>query len=139
MPRKRKADIPILAEHFLKLYAREHNKNVHALTQEALDILVKYSFPGNVREMSNIIEQAVVLTRDETITLLDLPIRVSKDIEDKGEDPLKLEDKLTEIEKKSLWNALGETKGNKSAASRLLGISEHKVRYLIKKYGEKAN
>ncbi|MFC1538123.1 sigma-54-dependent transcriptional regulator [Candidatus Latescibacterota bacterium] len=134
--RKRKADIPVLAEHFVSLYAREHSKNVHSLSREALDTLVKYSFPGNVRELSNMIEQAVVLTRDETITLLDLPIRVSKDVEDTGDDSMNLEDKLTEIEKKSLRNALRETKGNKSAAARLLGISEHKVRYLIKKYGE---
>ncbi|MFC1650692.1 sigma-54-dependent transcriptional regulator [Candidatus Latescibacterota bacterium] len=137
--RKRKADIPILSEHFLKLYAREHNKNVHALTREVLDILVKYSFPGNVRELSNMIEQAVVLTREETISQIDLSISVSKDVDDKGEEPMNLEDKLKKIEKKSLWSALRETKGNKSAAARLLGISEHKVRYLIKKYGEEAN
>ena len=136
--RKRKADVPVLVEHFLKQYAHEHNKNVHALTPEALDNLVKYSFPGNVRELSNIIEQAVVLTRVDIISLLDLPLRVSKESEISSEDTVNLEEKLTEIEKKSLWKALRETSGNKSAAARILGISEHKVRYLLKKYGKDA-
>lgn len=136
--RKRKADIPVLVEYFLKQYAMEHDKNIYTLTREALDNLVKYSFPGNVRELSNIIEQAVVLSWHDIISLLDMPLRVSKESETLSEDTMNLEEKLTEIEKNSLWKALRETSGNKSAAARILGISEHKVRYLIKKYGKDA-
>lgn len=137
--RRRRADIPILAEHFLKKYTQEHNKKIKAFTREALDILVKYSFPGNVRELGNIIEQAVVLSRYDTISLLDLPLRVSKESEASIENIENIEEKLAEIEKKSLWKALRETKGNKSAAARILGVSEHKVRYLLKKYGEEVS
>lgn len=136
--RERKADIPILVEHFLKQFAREHDKNVHTLTREALDNLVKYSYSGNVRELSNIIEQAVVLTRNDAISLLDLPLRVSKDSEETTVNVMNLEENLADIEKRSLWKALEETNGNKSAAARILGISEHKVRYLKKKYGKDA-
>ena len=134
--RKRKADIPVLIEFYLKKYSIEHEKTIRSLSREALDTIVKYSFPGNVRELGNIIEQAVVLTRDETIALNDLPMRVSNDQGVTCGDALNLEDRLAEIEKKSLWEALRETCGNKSAAARVLGISEHKVRYLLKKYGE---
>jgi len=134
--RKRRADIPVLAEHFLKVYALEHGKDVCTLTSEALDTLVKYSFPGNVRELGNIIEQAVVLSRGDTITLLDFPMRVSKETETAPDESLSLEDRLADIERKALHKALRESNGNKSAAARILGISEHKVRYLVKKYGE---
>jgi two-component system NtrC family response regulator len=71
--RRRKADIPVLVEHFIRKYARENRKDVKGITREALDRLMKYSFPGNVRELENMIERAVVLTRQEFITLDDLP------------------------------------------------------------------
>ena len=134
--RKRKADIPVLADHFLKTYADEHGKNVRGLSPEALDALVKYAFPGNIRELGNIIEQAVVLTRGETISLSDLPMRVPENERCAFDDSLNLDDRIAELEKVSLWKALRESDGNKSAAARVLGVSEHKVRYLLKKYGE---
>ena len=133
--RKRKSDIPVLIEHFIKHYAQMHGKIIHSITPDALDNLVKYSFPGNIRELSNIIEQAVVFSREDIITIKDLPIRVSSESKSFKEN-LTLEEQLTELEKTKLWQALRETNGNKSAAGRILGISESKTRYLLKKYGE---
>ncbi len=133
--RKRKNDIPALTEHFLARYANEHGRDINAVSAEALDALVKYTFPGNVRELANIIEQAVVLSRGDTITKLDLPMRVSVDTDTGVEDGLSLDDKVARLEKQSIEKALNDSGGNKSAAARLLGISEHKVRYLMKKHG----
>ena len=132
--RDRKSDIPILAEYFIKLYAKNHAKSIHSLTPEALDCLIKYPFPGNVRELGNIIEQAVVLSRRDIITVRDLPLRVYTG-EEKSEGNLGLEEKVAELERDSLFKALRETGGNKSAAARSLGISERKIRYMLKKYG----
>lgn len=132
--RDRKSDIPILAEYFIKLYAKNHAKSIYSLTPEALDCLIKYPFPGNVRELGNIIEQAVVLSRGDIITVRDLPLRVYTG-EEKSEGNLGLEEKVAELERDTLFKALRETGGNKSAAARSLGISERKIRYMLKKYG----
>ena len=133
--RDRKSDIPVLVEYFIKLYAKNHAKTIHSLTPEALDYLIKYPFPGNVRELGNIIEQAVVLSRGDIINVRDLPIRVYTGVE-KAAENLGLEENVAELERTSLWKALRETGGNKSAAARSLGISERKIRYMLKKYGE---
>jgi len=133
--RDRKSDIPVLVEYFIKLYAKNHAKTIDSLTPEALDCLIKYPFPGNVRELGNIIEQAVVLSRGDSITVRDLPLMVCTGVE-KTAGNLSLEEKVAELEKTSLRKALRETGGNKSAAARSLGISERKIRYMLKKHGE---
>lgn len=71
--RERKHDIPALAEHFIERFARKNRRSVEGLSHEALDLLMKYDYPGNVRELENIVERAVVLARSSTITLRDLP------------------------------------------------------------------
>jgi transcriptional regulator with PAS, ATPase and Fis domain len=131
--RERKSDIPILTEHFMKYYSGIHGKDISFITPEALDALIKYQFPGNVRELGNIIEQAVVLSRDNTIKLGDFPPRISfKQTNDISSKYLSVH--ISEIEQKKLFETLRQTKGNKSAAARLLGVSEGKIRYLLKKY-----
>lgn len=131
--RQRKNDIPVLAEHFIRQYAEEHGKDVRALTSEALDMLVKYPFPGNVRELGNIIEQAVVLTRNDMITPRDLPSHLTV-VQEEYTGSLGLDDQVAALEKTTLQNAMRQADGNKSAAARLLGISERKIRYMIQKY-----
>jgi DNA-binding NtrC family response regulator len=131
--RERKIDIPPLVEYFRKLYADQHGKTIRAVTPEALDILVKYSFPGNIRELSNLIEQAVVLTRNDIITVKDLPVAVIPS-EAIDEHEGSLDDQVETLERNAVSNALRQTDDNKSAAARLLGISERKIRYLIQKY-----
>ncbi|MFC1693459.1 sigma-54-dependent transcriptional regulator [Candidatus Latescibacterota bacterium] len=133
--RERKSDIPVLVEYFIKLYAKNHAKTIYSLTPEALDCLIKYPFPGNARELGNIIEQAVVLSRGDIITTRDMPLRICTG-EEKLKGNLSLKEKVEELERASLQKALGEAGGNKSAAARSLGISERKIRYMLKKYGE---
>jgi DNA-binding NtrC family response regulator len=133
--RDRKIDIPPLVDYFRKLYADQHEKTIRAVSTEALDTLVKYSFPGNIRELSNIIEQAVVLTRNDIITIKDLPTSVMPSAVS-DEHSGSLDDQVEALERNALTNALRQTGGNKSATARLLGVSERKIRYLVQKYGD---
>ena len=71
--RERKEDMPVLIDHFLKRFAVENGKNIRGITSEARDLLLKYDYPGNVRELENIIERAVVISRDSVISVDDLP------------------------------------------------------------------
>ena len=71
--RERKEDVPVLIDHFLKRFAAENGKNVTGITSEARDLLLKYDYPGNVRELENIIERAVVISRNSVISIDDLP------------------------------------------------------------------
>ena len=135
--RSRRQDIPVLTEHFIRCYSEEHKKTVRTVTPDVLDILVKYAFPGNIRELGNIIEQAIVLSRGETITLRDLPPSVTAghcDLSLPMDLSGNLEDQVAVLESSSLDHAMRESGGNKSAAARLLGISERKIRYMLKKY-----
>lgn len=138
--RERKEDIMPLIEHFIKKYAQENDKPNLEISKEAVDYLMKYNYPGNVRELENIIERAVVLSRQNIITVNDLPSNV------KGfkteTDPIFDEEKtLTEqveaLEKKLIYDALTKANGNQSLAGRMLGITERNLRYKMQKYGIK--
>jgi two-component system NtrC family response regulator len=136
--RGRKEDIPLLAEHFLKKYNRENKKNVASLSKEARDLVMRYDYPGNVRELENIIERAVVLCRGETLTTQDLPLNLR---EGKAEAALErdrgtrsLPDTLEEIERQLIFKALERSGGVQTKAAEELGISERVLRYKMKKY-----
>jgi two-component system NtrC family response regulator len=137
--RGRKEDIPLLVEHFLKKYNRENKKNVTSLSKEARDLLMRYDYPGNVRELENIVERAVVLCRGDTLTTQDLPINLR---EGKAEATLgrdrggrSLPDTLDEIESQLILKALERSGGVQTKAAEELGISERVLRYKMKKYG----
>jgi two-component system NtrC family response regulator len=139
--RKRKTDIPLLFQHYLEKYNQENNKGVNAVSSEVMDYLMKYPFPGNVRELENIIERAVVLCRGETIMLTDLPQQIQQAPEHQILDPHNLEDgyeeKLRNFEKTLILKALEETQGNQSAAARLLNMTERHLRSRLEKLGLK--
>ena len=71
--RERREDIPLLINHFLKIYQKQNNKKIDGISEEAQDAMIGYRWPGNVREIKNVIERAVVLTQDRVITQKDLP------------------------------------------------------------------
>jgi DNA-binding NtrC family response regulator len=139
--KKRKTDIPLLADHFINKYNKENNKEILGLTKEALDKLMKYDFPGNVRELENIIERAVVLCRGEYITTNDLPVNINQISERGVLDPYNLKDgyesKIQAFEKEMLIEALQVSGGNQSAAARILGISERHFRSRLERTGLK--
>jgi len=138
--RERREDILPLIDYFIEKYAKENNRNKFTLSKEAVDSLIKYNFPGNVRELENIIERAVVLCRSEAITLNDLP-NVVKGFKAEKEIPQietgSLIDQVEELEKKLIFDALSSANGNQSQAGRMLGLTERNLRYKMQKYGIK--
>jgi len=138
--RERKEDIPALIDYFLKRYADENGKRIKGLSSEAQDVLLKYDYPGNVRELENIIERAVVIAREEMIFEEDLPFRNRPAAEPEsrqGEEGM-LRGSVEELEKRLIVEAMEKTGDHQSRAADLLGISERMLRYKLKKYGLKA-
>jgi len=134
---RRKSDIPVLSEHFIQKYARQNGKDVKGITRDALDQLMKYDFPGNVRELENMIEHAVVLCRGEYITIQDLPSHLHTATERSALDPYHLEEgyeiKLRIFEKEMIEEALRRSSWNQSAAARLLNMTERHLRSRLEK------
>lgn len=130
--RNRKDDIPVLVDHFISRFSINMGKNIKGITREALDQLIKYDFPGNIRELENIIERAIVLCREEYIRKEDLPLNAAEKSSGGEFDPYNLEEgyeiKIKSFEKAMITEALNRTGGNKSAAARLLGITERHLR-----------
>ena len=122
--RERAGDIPLLAQGFLREFARENGKPVNDFTADALEALMKYAWPGNVRELRTAIEHAVVLCRGEKIGARDLPPSVRAG-SGRGETPLWQRNDLTvmEAEKQLIIRALKETGGNRTLAAQKIGMS----------------
>jgi DNA-binding NtrC family response regulator len=138
--RERREDIPPLIDAFIKRFASENSKRITGISREAMDTLMKYPYPGNIRELENILQQSIVLCREEMITREDLPLRVHEPISEKISF-LEMEGTFTEkVEafEKSLIMAALQSAGNvQTHASELLGIGERHLRYKLKKYGMK--
>ncbi len=141
--RDRKEDIQILANHFLKKYSEELSKNILKITPEALQILLNYDYPGNVRELQNIIERAVALEGSQELTSHNLSSYLSEqpllkkgpiDIEIPSEG-IDLEKMVGDLERTLLLKALDKTKGIKKKAAELLHINFRSMRYRLEKYG----
>lgn len=139
--RRRKTDIPLLIEQFIKKFSQENKKPIKGITVEALDQLMKYDFRGNVRELENIIERAVVLCRNEYITQQDLPSQMQIISEKTELDPSHLQDgyrqKMKAFECEMIQESLKLSNGNQSAAARLLHITERHLRSRLQKLGLK--
>jgi len=128
--RERKRDIEPLSRHFLKKHIPEYGKNIKGFSKEALDILKNYSFPGNVRELENIIERAVILEKGSYIAPESLPQTISMfQIETLEPEKIKPIDAVTKDYAKSVLEMLG---GNKAEAARLLGISRTSLWRMLK-------
>jgi two-component system NtrC family response regulator len=132
---ERREDIPLLLDHFLRKFAEKNRRNVTGLTAAARDALLKYDYPGNVRELENIVERAVLLCRGQVIDLEDLPATVRPG-QRSAADPLPkgLPGVLAEIERQAIQSALDRSGGVQTQAANELGISERVLRYKMKKY-----
>ncbi|HXX34972.1 MAG TPA: sigma-54 dependent transcriptional regulator [Thermodesulfobacteriota bacterium] len=139
--RERREDISLLIDHFLKKYAEQNQKSISDISKEARALLLRYPYPGNVREMENLIERAVILCRGEMITTQDLPFHLreekSETLWQSSEKQKSLPESLEEIERDSILKALHHHQGVQTKAAENLGISERVLRYKIKKYGIK--
>src|SRR5690606_28889585 len=139
--RDRREDVPLLAETFIRRFAAEMGKDVIGFTPDALRALERYAFPGNVRELENIIERAVALAGARTIGLGDLPQEVSglsaapsPALLDLPPDGCALDEVLAEVERRLLVEALDRTGGVRKAAAKLLGITFRSLRYRLAKH-----
>ena len=135
--RERKTDIPVLIRYFIDKYAQENNKDVNEISKEAQDYLMRYHFPGNIRELENIIERAVVMSRETVITTSDLPAGLLSTNENAVFDPSDFTDtytnKIAAFETAMIDKALELKNGNQSRAAELLGISERHFRSRMSK------
>lgn len=134
--RRRKEDIPPLADHFMRKYGSREGKKIQGMTREALSVLMNYPFPGNVRELENAIERAVVFADGDILGAADLPVFLQERTED---DLLSAADSLVDrvrvLETREIRRALRESGGVKSKAARTLGITERMLSYKVKTYG----
>ncbi|MEJ2390282.1 MAG: sigma-54 dependent transcriptional regulator [Gammaproteobacteria bacterium] len=144
--RERPEDIPVLVDHFIRQIADRWQIEIPKVGEDAIQALIAYPFPGNVRELENILERAITLCDDTMIreTDLHLPSIGSGKINNKetetdatvnSNDDMGLDPVLEEKEKEVITRALEKTRYNKTAAARLLGLSFRQLRYRIKKLG----
>jgi DNA-binding NtrC family response regulator len=123
----RKEDILPLAEHFLKTYAEENNKDSVKFSPGVIEFILNYSWPGNVRELENMIEHGVILSKDNAVTMAEFP-------QDIIHPTIKKEKTIEAITKNHILNVLEETKGNISKAAAILGIRRMTLYNKLKKY-----
>jgi two-component system response regulator PilR (NtrC family) len=133
---QRLSDIPELADAILKKLAKNQNKTPIDINPECIEQLKFYHFPGNVRELENILERAMAMCDGMHIEMSDLNLPVFKEkIEIEPPEKANLTDKLCDQEKELILDALDKTKWNRTAAARLLGVSFRTLRYRLKKLG----
>lgn len=141
--RDRTGDLPILGQFFLEKYSAELEKDVKKISAYAMDILGQYSFPGNVRELENIIERSVALETSnivlpESLTLSSFqksPSQMGRRQTDITEDGIILSDVMADVEKEFILKALDLSHGSKPKTAELLGLSMRSLRYRLKKLG----
>jgi two-component system NtrC family response regulator len=132
--RERREDIPPLIDHFVRKFAETNRKQIAGLTREARELLLRYDYPGNVRELENLIERAVVLTRDDVIGAADLPLTLQEPVADTAE-AAGLTTAVEALERRMIREALAQADGVQTRAAETLAISERVLRYKLKKYG----
>lgn len=149
--RERREDIPLLAKHFIQTHAKRMGCNAPSIDSETLGLLSRYSWPGNVRQLGNMMERVVALCADEKITANDLPaeIRQFTPPEDAAPDPgslfalpqegIHLEAVVEDLEKAWILQALERSRYTQKKAAALLGLTPRSLRYRLQKYGLEAN
>ncbi len=132
--RQRRGDIVPLINHFIEKFAQKNKKMITGVSHDVMDILMKYNYPGNIRELENIIERSVIFSRSDTIIKKDLPPLLEINREEKGSSIL-INGNFTELmdnyETDLIIQALKDSDGNKSEAARKLGITERRIRSRI--------
>lgn len=135
--RQRKEDIPLLAQHFLGVFAGKNNKKLKGFTPQAMDRLLRHDWPGNVRELMNAVERGVIMSQTPYLDTKDLTLIPEGSSSEKKfpvKDALAAELPLDEVEKATILRALEASGGNKSEAARKLGITRKTLLSKVKKY-----
>ena len=132
--RERRADIPLLVEHFAARFAEKNGRVLDKITRECMDLLVEYSWPGNVRELENAIERGIILMRGTDLTEKSLPLPIQKQAPKRGDPSTDEPVSLFDAEKQLIYKTLADTEGNKSEASRRLGITRKTLQSKLTRY-----
>jgi transcriptional regulator with GAF, ATPase, and Fis domain len=133
--RERKEDIPLLVDHFLKVYQKKANKYIAGASEEAMRLLRVYSFPGNVRELENAIERAVIMTGKRVITADELPERIRSSGAGERTVELPLGIPLEEAERRLILETLATTGNDKTRTAEILGIGRKTLYRKLNRYG----
>lgn len=137
--RERKEDIPLLVKHFLDIYSQQNNKEIVGITEDVMEIFEDYDWPGNIRELENLIERAVVLTKSKLITRANLPPFLLERHPRKTEylpdfnSNLNLKEQTQSFQRKAIMEALKRAKGIQKRAAALLGIKPTTLNEMIKR------
>ncbi len=129
----RPEDVPLLVQHFLELYREKNRKNIRGIDNAAMDRLVGYSWPGNIRELENTMERAVILCLGEQITEQELPVAMRNEPAAPGTVP-RAGTTLKAMERQLIQLTLQQTEGNRTKAAELLGITRQTLQNKIKEY-----
>ncbi|UCF32133.1 MAG: sigma-54-dependent Fis family transcriptional regulator [bacterium] len=132
--RERREDIPLLAKHFLDRIADRNRKDIRGFAPQAMDLLVRNQWKGNIRELENVVERAVIMARGDIIRPEDLPGHIQSD---RGEEAMGVIPgrPLSDLEREAIIKTLELTGGNRTEAAKLLGISRRTLQYKLKEYG----
>ena len=134
--RERHEDIPLLADFFLKRFVEKNRRVIKGFTPRAMDLLMRHEWSGNVRELENVVERAVIMARGEMITPLEFPENL-KELDVELKEPnlnLSAGRSLKEVEKEMILRTLDETGGNRTHAAEILGISRRTLQLKLKEY-----
>lgn len=133
--RERREDISPLVDYFIRKYSEREDKKIEEISAEAMNALLNYSFPGNIRELENIIERAVVFCEGQTVTSSDLPVFLKEKKEEEPEpEGLSLKERVKRLEVREIRRVLLENGSVKSKTARALGITERMLSYKMKIY-----
>jgi transcriptional regulator with GAF, ATPase, and Fis domain len=139
--RERKEDIPLLIDHFINKFGVENNKNIKGVSKEALEVMMQYEWPGNIRELENLIERVITLTFNEYIQFNELPPFFKGAPKVDGLKESVLDGKVSflqaeeEFEREVILDALKKTNYIQSHAAEILGISRRILKYKMDKLG----
>jgi len=136
--KERKEDIPLLIKHFLDTYGKENKKEILGVTEDVMETLINYDWPGNIRELENLIERAVVLTKSKLISRESLPPFLLAPQEETRavasiSNELNLKENIQTFQKKAIISALKQAKGIQKKAANLLGVKPTTLNEMIKR------
>jgi two-component system, NtrC family, response regulator HydG len=135
--RERREDIPLLADFFMKRYAEKNRRLIKGFSPRAMDLLMRHPWPGNIRELENVVERAVILSREDTITPAEFPGVLQAIDKEDYETILDLAPgrSLKDVERQMIIRTLAEAGGNRTHAAEILGISRRTLQLKLKEYG----
>jgi len=137
--RDRKEDIPLLAEHFIQKYAEKNQQHIRKISPQVIDLFMRYSWPGNIRELENVIQRAVILCKEDTLIPDVLPATFKNLTNTQSRDSV---DSLVglsikEVEKELVLRTLEQTNHNITRAAEILGITRRGLQYKLNELGIK--